>query len=146
MPKVTKDGRAATTLLFELLQEHKRAFHTLVKEVGLTPQQAATILSLEPGVGTPMSVIAEFLMCDASNVTGIVDKLEARGLATRVSAEDRRVKALTLTTEGEALKESMRTRLHSPPAWMEELTRDEQRALHESLQRAVTVMREAGKS
>ena len=40
----------------------------------------------------PMSALAGALQCDNSNVTGIVDRLEAAGLAERRPAErDRRV-------------------------------------------------------
>lgn len=34
----------------------------------------------------PMRALAELLGCDASNVTGIVDRLEARGLVRREAA------------------------------------------------------------
>ena len=48
-----------------------------------------------------MSSIAEALACDASNVTGIVDRLESRGLIARATgADDRRVKTITLTAHG----------------------------------------------
>ena len=40
----------------------------------------------------PMGRLAETLACDASNVTGLVDRLESRGLVRRQpSAADRRV-------------------------------------------------------
>jgi DNA-binding MarR family transcriptional regulator len=48
-----------------------------------------------------MGRLAETLVCHASNVTGLVDRLEARGLVQRrVSADDRRIKILELTREG----------------------------------------------
>ena len=44
-----------------------------------------------------MSSLAELLVCDASNITGIADRLEARGLVERRSVgADRRVKTLAL--------------------------------------------------
>ena len=53
----------------------------------------------------PMSALAGPLMCDNSNVTGIVDRLEALGLVERRPAErDRRVKAVALTEQGIALR------------------------------------------
>ena len=49
----------------------------------------------------PMGELASALSCDASNVTGLVDRLESRGLLQRSpSAEDRRVKVLSLTPLG----------------------------------------------
>ena len=43
-----------------------------------------------------MSSLAGKLFCDDSNVTGIVDRLEARGLIERRREHDRRVKLLGL--------------------------------------------------
>src|SRR5205823_3780422 len=75
-----------------------------VGELGLSPMQAHTLRFLEHPV--PMNELAETLWCDASNVTGIVDRLEARGLVERrPSPDDRRVKLLCLTDEGEALRD-----------------------------------------
>ncbi len=136
MKKPSKEAREATELLHEVFMAHKRNFQALAKERGLSPQQAATLLNLAPGEGTTMNAIAEFLMCDASNVTGIVDKLEARGLARREQGEDRRVKVLTLTADGAALRESLREILHAPPAWLTALTREDQRTLIDILKRA----------
>jgi DNA-binding MarR family transcriptional regulator len=84
-----------------------------------------------------MSALAELLMCDASNVTGIIDKLEARGFAKRVPAEDRRVKVLVLTPEGEQVRATIRERLLAPPAWISNLTRDAQRELRDLLRDAL---------
>ena len=138
MAKVTREAQEASELLFELLQAQKRRFHGFAKEQGLSPQQAATLWSLEPGIGMPMNALAELLMCDASNVTGIVDKLEARGLARREQAEDRRVKVLVLSAAGEALREEIRARLMAPPAWLLRLNRDDQRTLRDILKRATS--------
>lgn len=143
MPKLTKEASEAAQAMFELMMAHKRRFHATAKEHGLSPQQAATILNLEPGQGMPMSGIAELLMCDASNVTGIVDKLEARDLAQRGQAEDRRVKVLTLTEQGARIRTLMRERMLAPPAWMLELSREDQRALRDSLRRTADELRRA---
>ena len=42
--------------------------------------QAHVLRLLEPGEPLPMRTLARKLCCDASNVTGIVDRLEERGL------------------------------------------------------------------
>ena len=118
MKKPSKEAREATELLHEVFMAHKRNFQALAKERGLSPQQAATLLNLAPGEGTTMNAIAEFLMCDASNVTGIVDKLESRGLIVRQSAEnDRRIKMLAVTEKGREMRERLCARLlEAPPA------------------------------
>jgi DNA-binding MarR family transcriptional regulator len=142
MKKPSKEAREATELLHEVFMAHKRMFHALAKEYGLSPQQASTLLNLVPGEGSTMNAIAEFLMCDASNVTGIVDKLEARGLARREQGEDRRVKVLTLTADGTALRDKLREILHAPPAWLLALSREDQRTLIDILTRANESIRE----
>src|SRR6202008_610223 len=49
----------------------------------------------------PMREMAARLMCDASNVTGVADRLEERGLVERrVDPADRRGKLLALTDRG----------------------------------------------
>jgi DNA-binding MarR family transcriptional regulator len=136
MAKVAKEALQATEVLFELILAHKRLFHAIAKANGLSPQQAATITHLEPGEGMPMNALAELLMCDASNVTGIIDKLEARGLAKREQGEDRRVKVLTLTEAGIALRNTMRARVMQPPTWLLNLSREDQVQLNAILQRA----------
>lgn len=142
MAKVHKDAVEAAELLFELMQVQKRLFHAVAKEHGLTPPQAGTLWILTPDEGVPMSALAEQLMCDASNVTGIVDKLEARGLAQRGQAEDRRVKVLTLTEAGVALRVVMRERFLTPPQWLTRLSREDQRALREILGRASEALKQ----
>jgi DNA-binding MarR family transcriptional regulator len=144
MAKVSKEAAEAAELLFELQMAQKRRYHAAAKANGLSPQQMATLLNLEPDHGMPMSAIAELLMCDASNVTGIVDKLEARDLAKRDQGEDRRVKVLTLTPQGERMRAAIRARMLSPPRWLLELSREDQRAFRDLLRRATEALRSAG--
>jgi MarR family len=74
-----------------------------VKQHELTKAQALLLRSLDAPM--PMRQIALRLDCEPSNVMGIVDRLEARGLIRRVEdPADRRVKYLTVTTEGERVR------------------------------------------
>jgi DNA-binding MarR family transcriptional regulator len=67
----------------------------------LSPIQCHVLHLIEPERPLPMSRLAATLSCDASNVTGLVDRLEARGLVRRVpSPADRRVKVVQLTPAG----------------------------------------------
>src|SRR6476660_8554654 len=71
----------------------------------LSPTQCHVLHLIEPGRPLPMSRLADTLSCDASNVTGLVDRLESRGLVQRQTAErDRRVKVLQLTPAGTRLR------------------------------------------
>ena len=93
---------------------------------------------LEPGVEMTMSGLAELIYCDASNVTGIVDRLEARELIERRDKPgDRRVKLIGLTTEGERWREQILERLYEPPEPIASLSAADQRSLRDLLRRAV---------
>jgi DNA-binding MarR family transcriptional regulator len=71
-------------------------------------------------------------------VTGIVDRLEARGLVQRRSApHDRRVKALALTPAGLQVRDRVIRALTEPPEAIRRLSRDDQEALRDILRRAV---------
>ena len=88
----------AQRLFFEIGMAQRVKAGAALAELGLGFAQAHALRMLDPEQPMPMSALAERLFCDASNVTGLVDRLEARGLVERRSAEgDRRVKALTLT-------------------------------------------------
>lgn len=61
----------------------------------------ARVLALLSGGPMPMRSIAQRLKCEPSNVTGIVDRLEAQGLAERrPDPADRRVKLAAATGAG----------------------------------------------
>ena len=49
----------------------------------LSPAQWHVLHLIEPEQPVPMGRLADTLGCDASNVTGLVDRLEARGLVER---------------------------------------------------------------
>lgn len=69
---------------------------------GLTHQQLLLLRGLEPP--RPMREVADAMCCDPSNVTTMIDRLEGRGLVERTpGSDDRRVKMLSLTSDGRAL-------------------------------------------
>jgi DNA-binding MarR family transcriptional regulator len=77
---------------------------------GLTVQQAVTLMQLETPV--PMRGVASAFQCDASNVTGLVDRLEAHDLVERrADPADRRVRLLALTEHGAEIRDSMKAAL-----------------------------------
>src|ERR1700738_3176823 len=88
-------------LMFQVLGLLKHHFHAAIAETGLPPQQAHALRALDPARPVPMRELASAIMCDASTVTGIVDRLEDRGLVERrPSLDDRRVKGLIVTPAG----------------------------------------------
>jgi DNA-binding MarR family transcriptional regulator len=84
-----------------------------------------------------MTSIAETLACDASNVTGIVDRLESRGLIVRGAAvHDRRIKTITLTPRGKDVVGELTAGFLEPPNELRRLSEPHLRRLHELLQQA----------
>lgn len=110
-------------------------FLAIAQESGLRPAALGALRVLdEPRT---MSEIAGYLHCDNSNVTGIVDGLEARELAERTpSPDDRRVKLIALTGEGRRLRARLMREVRKPPAWLEQLSPADQRTLRDLLKRA----------
>ena len=89
-----------------------------VAQLGLSPVQCHVLRLLEPDRPLPMRALAEGLCCDASNVTGLVDRLESRGLVRRrASEDDRRVKVLELTPKGVRVRAAFLERMTAPPAF-----------------------------
>ena len=115
--------------------EMKRRFMALAGEFELSPPQFWTIRHLaEPRT---MSQLADTLLCDNSNVTGIVDRLEERGLLERrPSPGDRRVKLIVLTRAGEGMRRKVEKVMAEPPAWLAGLEATDQRSLRDILARA----------
>ena len=92
-------------LFWRIFSADKPRRMAVFSELGLSFQQAMALGHLTPDEPLPMSALAGALQCDNSNVTGIVDRLEAAGLAERRPAErDRRVKTVVLTPHGEAVR------------------------------------------
>ena len=96
----------------------------------LSPVQCHVLHFIEPGRPLPMGRLAETLRCDASNVTGLVDRLEARGLVQRrASTEDRRVKVIQLTADGARLRARMLRRMTEASRPVARLSAADQRTL-----------------
>ena len=84
----------------------------------------------------PMRGLAALLVCDASNVTGIVDRLEARGLVRReADTADRRVKNVVATDEGRDTIRRVREEMQATHGALDTLTEDESATLYSLLER-----------
>ncbi|PYQ55689.1 MAG: MarR family transcriptional regulator [Methanobacteriota archaeon] len=120
----------AWSLLVRLFFAQRANLPPLAAELRLSPAQCHVLHLIEPDRPIPMGHLAETLACDASNVTGLVDRLESRGLLRRrPSAGDRRVKVLVLTPNGARLRALLLDRMTAPPAALERLSLREERAL-----------------
>lgn len=99
-----------------------------------TPQYA--ILFHASVEGVPLSVICNEILADNSNLTRMVDRLEARGLVRRAPADhDRRVTLVQLTAAGKALIDELRPHHRMlVEQRMSYLTAEQLGQLHEALQ------------
>lgn len=71
---------------------------------GITPVQFAALQAVHNVPGTDQRTLARTIGFDTSTIAGVIDRLEARGLTLRsASAQDRRVRLLTLTEAGQQL-------------------------------------------
>ena len=107
-------------------------------EFELSPVQCHVLHLIEPDRPLPMSRLAETLSCDASNVTGLVDRLESRGLVRRQpSPGDRRVKVLQLTPTGSRLRSQLLRRMAGASRPLSRLSREQRRTLVKILESLV---------
>jgi MarR family transcriptional regulator, organic hydroperoxide resistance regulator len=136
--RTTDVAREAWELLFRLAKAKHGVLGAQLAELDLTTVQAHALRRLDPERPLAMSALAEALYCHASNVTGIVDRLESRGLVERTpGAEDRRVKTLVLTPEGAEVRVRVIELLSEPPAALAALPAADQRTLRDILRRAL---------
>ncbi|MCU1378147.1 MAG: MarR family transcriptional regulator [Acidimicrobiales bacterium] len=130
-------GAVWGSLLQLFLGSQHQRFHQLADTEGLTVRTIHALLDLSPDEPQPMNALAEQWFCDASNVTGIVDALEVRGLASREAhASDRRVKLVRLTDVGAAVRARCVEHLSQPPPGLLRLSSDELRTLRPLVERA----------
>ncbi|WP_432148402.1 MarR family winged helix-turn-helix transcriptional regulator [Streptomyces sp. bgisy029] len=119
------------TVVARYHEEYDRA----AAEHSLTGAQARVLglLAMEP---TPMRKIAVKLKCEPSNVTGIVDRLETRGLVERrADPVDRRVKLAAATEEGRRTARELRDALTFAREPLAELSDAERTVLRDLLRR-----------
>ena len=129
-------GEAWALMIRLFSQEGKPRFPAIAAELDLHPSQAIVLRLLsEP---RSMGELADAMHCDNSNITGIVDRLEERGLAQRLVAEhDRRVKLIAATEDGAKMRDELNRRFAEPPAAITQLPAKDQRALRTILERAL---------
>ncbi|HET7418740.1 MAG TPA: MarR family transcriptional regulator [Solirubrobacterales bacterium] len=127
-------AHAAWGLLSSLV--YPPPFAAIARELDLRPAAFGTLRML--GEPRTMSEVATALQCDNSNVTGIVDSLEGKGLVQRrPSEQDRRVKLIELTPQGRRVHARLARAFAKPPAWVTALSAEDQEALRDILGRAV---------
>ncbi|MEU9730268.1 MarR family transcriptional regulator [Streptomyces sp. NPDC048002] len=125
-------------LIGSVVARYHEEYEDAAGEHALTGAQARLLglLSLEP---LPMRKLAQRLKCEPSNVTGIVDRLESRGLVERrPDPADRRVKVAAATEEGRRVARSLRESLRFAREPLAGLSEGERVVLRELLQRMLS--------
>ncbi len=101
-------------LWFEMQARLESHFTDLAAQYKLTAVQAKVLLLLPPDGAMTMRAIAGQLQYDASNLTGVVDRLEEVGAVRRQPhPSDRRAKGVVLTAEGQRVRRAFWDRLTS---------------------------------
>ena len=109
----------------------KHSLMTLAEKYNLTVMQMYTLCLLEADTAIPMNSLTAMLHCDASNVTGIVDRLFIQKYIKREeNPNDRRAKLITLTSKGASLCEKITEALGSyQPAGLKDISDSQKKQL-----------------
>jgi DNA-binding MarR family transcriptional regulator len=121
-------------LYWQLLRVAINAKHGLMdiaEKHHLTVMQMYTVCLLEQDASVPMISLTNMLHCDASNVTGIVDRLfHQKYIKREENPHDRREKMIALTPKGVKLCEKIAHALATyKPATLSELNLKEKQQL-----------------
>jgi len=106
---------------------------TKLADIGLSLAKLAALHRLsEAGESLPLGQLAERLSCVKSNVTQLVDRLEADGLVSRAGdPNDRRSRLAVLTDAGrDAYQKGRQIQIETEQALFGALTQDESATLH----------------
>src|SRR3954468_7273296 len=123
-------GVEAWALMVRLFISNKPRMAAIAQEFELAPMQMQALMALHPGQELPMSTLAGVLACDASNVTGIVDRLEARRVIARREAPSAPgVRMLAGPPAGAGFRARVGRRMATPPEPIAGLSRADQRTL-----------------
>ncbi|WP_406168581.1 MarR family winged helix-turn-helix transcriptional regulator [Streptomyces sp. NBC_00996] len=137
-PRIDPLTMEVVELIGTVVARYHEEYEDAAAEHALTGAQARLLglLSLEP---LPMRRLAQQLKCEPSNVTGIVDRLEARGLVERrPDPADRRVKLAAATAEGRKVARGLRDSLNFAREPLAGLSEEERLALRDLLRRMLT--------
>ncbi len=145
---MSSNAARAWKALFDVLQSQKPWLAERLAEYDLTIFLGHTMHTIAEAGEMTMSEIAGALFCDASNATGLVDRLVARGLAERRPSEhDRRAKVVRLTPAGRRLEKRIDDQMMTdPPPAIARLSAADQRALREILEKALALAAEEAKA
>lgn len=120
--------------LYDFVYAYDAAYDEAARSVDLSSAQACLLRAVAEGPRTMRELAAE-LLCDASNVTQLVNRLEARDLVRRVpGTADRRSREVSITDAGSSLEGRMREAFTFPLQRVRRLSAARQEALLDMLE------------
>jgi DNA-binding MarR family transcriptional regulator len=133
-PKKAAIAAGAWRRMFDFFIATRAQRDCALERFGLTPGDSKALLVLDADQGRSMHSLAESWLCDASNATWVVDRLEQRGLVERrTAAGDRRVKTVLLTPLGAKTKAELLAALYEPPPELLGLSLSDLEALRDAV-------------
>lgn len=133
--------KVTDSLLFQILdaaEELEERLEAGFAKVGLSGAKASVLYALgEAAEPLSLSEVAAENCCVRSNITQLVDRLEADGLVRRVNdADDRRIRRAALTVAGrKAYEDGMKVLNEQKQAVEERLTKEEANVLSKALEK-----------
>jgi DNA-binding MarR family transcriptional regulator len=126
----------AERAMFDFVDAYDRAYESAAEQHGMSVAQACVLGRISRPRG--MRELADELGCDASNITQIVTRLEARELVERhANPDDRRSRQLTRTAAGDNLNAAFEKTFEFARAATSKLTIEEQAQLADLLRKAL---------
>lgn len=94
--------------LIMMMMRAKRHMFIACDTWQLTPVQGMLLVAMEADQTKTMHELSNLMGCDASNITGLIDRLEAHEYIERTpDPADRRVKKIKLSKKGESCRCSL---------------------------------------
>ncbi len=138
MTNIEEAQHHSIALLDHLARAGRRAAETMLDPAGLRPRHLIALTLLSDHGAASQQGLADTLSLDPSNVVGLLNELEERGLITRRrDPSDRRRHIVEISTEGEnQLRAAQRLLACVEDDVLRALSPDERAALHTLLVRA----------
>lgn len=132
-------------LLLRAFNHSNRRIDEAIRRIGLLPGQPKILECLDERDGRTAKEICEECILDKSTMTGLLTRMERRGLVRREADEtDRRSARVFLTDAGRALLPRISAIMAAADATATAgMTPDERRDLNEGLRRVIANLREA---
>ncbi|MGK9219321.1 MULTISPECIES: MarR family winged helix-turn-helix transcriptional regulator [unclassified Microbacterium] len=126
----------AERAMFDFVDAYDRAYEIAAAQHEMSVAQACVLGRISSPRG--MRELADELECDASNITQIVGRLEARGLVERhANPDDRRSRLLIRTPSGDSLNAAFEQSFAFARTAASRLSADEQSQLAQLLHKAL---------